>query len=184
MSFEDNISAVEAVLFAYGEPVPCDLLAESSGIEKESISKIIRLLNDRYEEDHSALQVLKLDDAYQLSTRKEYSHYVKKAFETGKNSALSTAAMETLAIIVYNQPVTRGFVESIRGVDSSSVMSKLVEKELIEEAERLEVPGRPVAYRTTKNFLRCFGISTLEELPEVYEKESQRDLFSEDPVSQ
>ena len=184
MSFEENISAVEAVLFAYGEPVSCNLLAQSSGIEKESLKKIIRLLNDRYEDNHSALQVLRLDDAYQLTTRKEYSSYIKRAFETGKNSALSSAAMETLAIIAYNQPVTRGFVESVRGVDSSSVMTKLAEKELIEEAERLEVPGRPVAYRTTKNFLRCFGISSLEELPPVYEKDTQADLLSEEAANQ
>jgi len=179
MSFSENISSVEAVLFAYGEPVPCALLAEASGIGKDAVPAVVRLLNERYDESHSSLQVLKLKDSFQLTTRKEYSEYVKKALETGKNSALSAASMETLAIIAYNQPVTRTFVDNIRGVDSSSVIAKLVEKELIEEAERLDVPGRPVAYRTTANFLRCFGLASEDDLPDVFEKKTEPDLFTE-----
>ena len=96
MGFSENISAVEAIMFAYGEPIPIDLLSLSSGIEKESIPKIIQLLNDRYDECNSSLCVLKLDDTFQITTRKEYSSYIKKAFETGRNSTLSAAAMETL----------------------------------------------------------------------------------------
>lgn len=179
MGFSENISAVEAIMFAYGEPIPIDLLSLSSGIEKESIPKIIQLLNDRYDECNSSLCVLKLDDTFQITTRKEYSSYIKKAFETGRNSTLSAAAMETLAIVAYNQPVTKGFVETVRGIDSSAVMNKLTEKGLIEEAERLEIPGRPIAYRTTKTFLRCFGLSSLDDLPPVKEKPDGPDLFTE-----
>ncbi len=179
MSFEENISALEAIMFAYGEPIKTDFLSEASGIEKNSIPKIIQLLNDRYDNCQSSLRVLKLDDSYQLTTRKEYASYVKKAFESGKNSTLSSAAMEALAIVAYNQPVTKGFVETVRGIDSSAVMSKLVEKGLIEEAQRLEIPGRPIAYKTTKTFLRCFGISSLEELPPVRDNPDVPDLFKE-----
>lgn len=178
MSFSDNISLIEAILFSYGEPVPVKLLSEASGIGKESLHKIIKLLNDRYNETGSSLQVLKLDKSYQLATRKEFAPYIKKALEGGKNSSLSTASLETLAVIAYNQPVTRAFVETVRGTDSSSVIAKLVEKELIEEAERLDIPGRPIAYKTTENFLRCFGISSVEELPPLEEK-SEPDLFTE-----
>lgn len=180
MDFSDRISAVEAILFAYGDPVPVSLLSQSSGIEKQAIPKIIQLLNDRYDDTNSSLYVLTLADSYQLSTRKKYSEYVKKAFETGKNSALSQAATETLAIIAYNQPVTKSFVESVRGIDSASVIIKLTEKGLIEEAERLEVPGRPIAYRTTENFLRCFGLSSLKDLPGLSEKEETGPLLEND----
>lgn len=179
MGFVENISAVEAILFAYGEPISADQLSEASGIDRKSLDRIINLLNDRYDETHSALCVLRLDDSYQLSTRKEYATYIKSAFETGRNSVLSSAAMESLAIVAYNQPVTKGFVETVRGVDSSAVMNKLVEKGLIEEAERLEVPGRPIAYRTTKNFLRCFGISSVSELPPLKEAESDQPTLFE-----
>ncbi|MBE6852859.1 MAG: SMC-Scp complex subunit ScpB [Ruminococcus sp.] len=174
MSFVEKISAVEAILFAYGEPIAAEQLSEASGIELQSLDKIIRLLNDRYDEADSSLQVLRLDDSYQLATRKQYSPYVKRAFETGRNAALSSAALESLAVVAYNQPVTKSFVETVRGVDSSAVMNKLVEKGLIEEAERLEVPGRPIAYKTTKNFLRCFGISSLSELPPLKEQDSEQ----------
>ena len=174
MSFVENISVVEAILFAYGEPISAELLSEASGIDTKSLDRILDLLNDRYDETHSALQVLKLDGAYQLATRREYSSHVKKAFETGRNSALSSAALECLAVVAYNQPVTRSFVDTVRGVDSSAVMNRLAERGLIEEAERLEVPGRPIAYRTTKNFLRCFSLSSLSELPPLKETDSDQ----------
>ncbi len=174
MSFVENIAAVEAILFAYGEPLPAQMLSEASSIDIPSLDRIITMLNDRYEETNSALQVLRLGDTYQLATRMEYAHAVKNVFETGRNAVLSTAAMETLAVIAYNQPVTKSFVDTVRGVDSAAVMQKLTDKGLIEEAERLDVPGRPIAYRTTKNFLRCFSISSLDELPPLKELQSDQ----------
>lgn len=184
MSFEENVSAVEAILFAYGEPLQCDLLSQASGIEKETLPKIADLLNDRYEKCGSSLVVLKLGNSYQLATRKKYAPYIKKAFESGKMSALSSAAMECLAIIAYNQPVTRSFVENVRGIDSSSVMNKLAEKGLIEEAERLDVPGHPISYKTTNNFLRCFSLSSLDELPKINENKNNDVLSNAENIKE
>lgn len=174
MSFAENISTVEAVLFAYGEPVPVQLLSEATGIDNASLEKIINLLNDRYDQCSSALQVLKLGDSFQMATRLEYAPAVKNVFETGRNAVLSTAAMESLAVVAYNQPVTRSFVDAVRGVDSSAVMQKLVDKGLIEEAERLDVPGRPIAYRTTQTFMRCFNISSLDQLPPLRDLQNEQ----------
>lgn len=167
MSFNENISAAEAVLFAYGEPLEAGKLAAASGTDRKTLPKIIAMLNDRYEQTGSSLQILKLDNCYQLCTRKEYSKNVKLALDTKNNTPISQAAMETLAIIAYNQPVTKNFIESIRGTDSSSVVNNLVQKGLICEAGRLEIPGKPVAYKTTELFLRSFGISSVDELPPV-----------------
>ncbi|MBQ7784510.1 MAG: SMC-Scp complex subunit ScpB, partial [Oscillospiraceae bacterium] len=111
--------------------------------------------------------------SYQLTVKAEYINYVRAAMETKKASPLSPAAMEVLAIIAYNQPVTKGFVEHVRGIDSSSVVNSLVEKNLLEEAGRLDVPGKPIAYRTTPTFLRCFQLSSIENLPSVSETDGQ-----------
>lgn len=177
MSFNENLSAVEAVLFAYGEPMEAHKLALSARIDMGTLPKMIQLLNDRYESTGSSLQILKLDKSYQMCTKKEYSKYVKNALDTNKNTPISQAAMEALALIAYNQPVTKSFVESVRGTDSSSTINKLVEKGLICEAGRLEIPGKPVAYKTTELFLRCFGISSVDELPPV-EGKNNSDIFS------
>ncbi|MDO5559476.1 MAG: SMC-Scp complex subunit ScpB [Oscillospiraceae bacterium] len=174
---DENLSAAEAVLFAYGEPIKGELLASVCSIDKQSVPQLIHKLNERYEKYDSALEVLKLDDSYQLATRKKYAESIRSALETGRTAALSAAAMECLAIIAYNQPVTRSFVENVRGIDSSSVMNKLVERGLIEEAERLDVPGRPISYRTTNNFLRCFSLSSLDDLPDIA-GQGDTDLFS------
>lgn len=176
--------AIEAILFAYGEPISCELLSEAAGIDTKTTDTAVKELNEHYDRSNSAFQILKLDDSYQMTTRKEYSAYVKKAFESGRNSALSSAAMESLAIVAYNQPVTKSFVEAVRGVDSSAVMNKLAERGLIEEAERLEIPGRPIAYKTTKNFLRCFSLSSLDDLPPLKLEESQQlSLFEQSEIS-
>lgn len=167
MGFNENISAAEAVLFAYGEPMEAGKLAAASGVDRQTLPKIIAMLNDRYEQTGSSLQILKLDGSYQLCTRKEYSKNIKLAMDTRNNTPISQAAMETLAVIAYNQPVTKNFVESVRGTDSSSVVNNLVQKGLICEAGRLEIPGKPVAYKTTELFLRSFGISSVDELPSV-----------------
>ncbi len=165
MQIEDNISILEAILFASGEPVDKEKLSLASRVEEETVPKLINLLNDRYENNNSALTIIKLNNSYQLTTKVEYSDYIKSAMETKRAAPLSPAAMEVLTIIAYNQPVTKGFVEHIRGVDSSSIVNSLVEKFLLEEAGRLDVPGRPIAYRTTSTFLRCFQLSSLDDLP-------------------
>lgn len=183
MKFSESMAAVEAVLFACGEPIELDRLAESVEIEKDSAARIVERLNDRYSEQGSALLIGKLGDGYQMMTRPEYARYIKSAMETRRQVPLSPAAMEVLAIVAYNQPVTRGFVDQVRGVDSSGVVRSLVERSLLEEHGRLNnVPGRPIAYRTTDNFLRCFGLSSLDDLPVIPGSTDQINLEEyEDP---
>ena len=165
MQIDEKISILEAVLFASGYPISQNKLSDASGLETDMIPKLIQLLEDRYEKCHSALRVIKLGDCYQLSTRLEYSGPIKAAIESKRNATLSPAAMEVLTIVAYNQPVTKSFVEHVRGVDSAYVVNSLVEKDLLEEAGRLDVPGRPIAYKTTNTFLRCFMLSSLDDLP-------------------
>ena len=173
MRLNEELSIVEAILFASGDPIEKSRLAQASGIEEETIEKIINMLNDRYEENESALMIIKLSDSYQLCAREKFIDYIRAAMETRKAAPLSPAAMEVLTIIAYNQPVTQGFVEHIRGTDSSSVVNSLVEKNLLEEAGRLDVPGRPIAYKTTAAFLRSFQLSSLDDLPAVPNGDSQ-----------
>lgn len=167
MKLTEKAAVMEAVLFACGDPVEPEKLAAAVGVEKGALSQLADSLNDSYENNGSSLTVLRLSGCYQIAVRSEYSENVKTAMENKKNAPLSPAAMEALTIIAYNQPVTKSFVENIRGVDSSGVVNSLVEKNLLEEAGRLDVPGRPIAYRTTPVFLRCFGLSSLDELPEL-----------------
>ncbi len=176
MKLNDGIAIIEAILFACGEPVSPDKLAEASGIDVETVVKLIDQLERRYNVQESGIRIIRVNGSLQLATRQEYADYVKAALETRRQAPLSQAAMETLSIVAYNQPVTKAFVEQVRGIDSSSVVNTLVERDLLEEAGRLELPGRPVAYRTTDTFLRCFGISSLEELPPLPNQEGQLDF--------
>ena len=155
MKLTDKAAVLEAVLFACGDPVDVERISAATGIEKGAISQLADSLNEAYAENGSSLVVLRLSGLYQLAVRREYYEYVKLAAETKKNAPLTPAAMEVLTIIAYNQPVTKSFVEHIRGTDSSSVVNSLVEKGLLEEA----------AYRTTPVFLRCFGFESLDDLP-------------------
>ncbi len=173
MQLDEKISVIEAILFASGEPVEFEQLALGAGVEMSDIHKLVALLNSNYSERGSALEVLKLEDSYQLATREQYAPYIRTALEPKRTATLSPAAMESLTIIAYNQPVTRSFVEDVRGVDSSGVISNLLEKELIEEAGRLDVPGRPVTFKTTANFLRCFGLASIKDLPPLPSDNSQ-----------
>ena len=176
MKLNESIAIIEAVLFAHGDPITPEKLSEASGIDLETTVKLIDQLERRYNVQESGLQIIRLNDGFQITTRPEYSTYIKSALETRKQQPLSQAAMETLSIIAYNQPVTKSFVEQVRGIDSSSVVNTLVERDLLEEAGRLDLPGRPVAYRTTDTFLRCFGISSLKELPPLPNQEGQLDF--------
>lgn len=173
MKLQEKISVIEAILFASGDPIEAEKLADASGLTHSEAVKLVKLLSDRYDETHSALCVLKLGTAYQLAVRREYDDYIKAAMEQRKAVPLSQAAMEVLTIIAYNQPVTKGFVEHVRGIDSSSVVNSLLEKNLLEEAGRLDVPGRPIAYKTTDAFLRAFQLSSLDELPALPNADGQ-----------
>ncbi len=173
MKINEGISAVEAILFAHGEPIEAEKLCAAAGVEADMPEKLVQLLIDRYESTGSALTVLKLGNSYQLAVKAEFFDYVRAALESKKNTPLSPAAMEVLTIIAYNQPVTKGFVEHVRGIDSSSVVNSLVEKNLLEEAGRLDVPGKPIAYKTTSAFLRCFQLSSLDDLPALPDSDGQ-----------
>lgn len=165
MKVDGLVSALEAVLFAGGEPITVDRLCEVFEIDEETLIGLTGLLSDKLSD--SGIMLLRLGNAYQLSTRTDYAEYIKRTFDIKRKTPLSQAALEVLAVIAYNQPVTKSFVEQVRGVDCSGVISTLVEKELIEERGRLELPGRPLLYGTTSVFLRSFSLSSLKEMPEL-----------------
>lgn len=179
MTLNEMIPAFEAVLFASGEPVEIDRFCQIFEIDDETVVKVMDMLGDRYEQMGSSVKLVRLGFSYQLCTKKEYAEYIRTALDLRRRTPLSQAALEVLAVIAYNQPVTRAYVEQVRGVDCSGVVSTLVEKGLLEEKGRLELPGRPLLYGTTANFLRCFGLKGLDDLPEV-----PRDETLEDPNGQ
>lgn len=158
------VSAAEAALFAVGSALAFDKLAESLETNTEYIPIILEELKKRYESRDTAIEVIIMKEHAELCTKSVYGDIVRRALEIRKNQPLSKAALEVLAIIAYNQPTTRAFVEKVRGVESPSVVSTLAEKGLIEECGRLDTPGRPVLYATTPVFLRTFGLSSIEEL--------------------
>ena len=176
MTLTEGIAAIEAVMFAYGDPITIDKLSEASGVDAETCVKLVDRLEQQYNVRESGLRILRINNGFQIAARSEFADNIKKALETKKQQPLSQASMETLAIVAYNQPVTNAFVEQVRGIDSSSVMRGLVERGLLEEAGRLDLPGRPISYRTTDTFLRCFGLSRIEELPPLPDQEGQLDF--------
>ncbi|MBQ5338995.1 MAG: SMC-Scp complex subunit ScpB [Oscillospiraceae bacterium] len=177
MKLEYQCAALEAVLFAAGEPMETDRIAEALGMTAEEIHAAAGALMTALEESGSGLQLLPLGESWQLTTRADFAEEIRAALEVKRNTPLSNAAMEALTIIAYNQPVTKGFVERVRGVDSGSVVNTLVERGLLEEAGRIEVPGRPVTYRTTAHFLRTFGMQSLADLPPLPTGSETEDLF-------
>ncbi len=162
--------ALEAILFTAGEPVAAQRLAQALEIDEFTLKKVTLALEDRLSRE-SGLALWNVEDRYQLVTKPETAETVRKSMEIRRDIPLSPAAFEVLAIIAYRQPVTKAYVEQTRGVDCSGIISNLVIKGLIEEKGRLELPGRPLLYGTTDNFLRCFGIETLEQLPDLTEIE-------------
>lgn len=171
MEIKQYRAAVEAIVFASGEPVPLSRLAQALELDEETTARIaddwVQDVNTR----DGGVTALKLDDRYQLCSGKAYAGYVRRAMDIRRNTPLSQAAMEVLSIIAYDQPVTRPFIEQVRGVDCSGVMQSLQQKGLIEEKGRLDLPGRPLLYGTTQNFLRCFSIDRLEQLPPLPQKQ-------------
>lgn len=160
-------SALEGILFASGEPVSVERLCLGLEVERSALDQAARQLMDRYSYERRGIRLLKLDNSYQLCSAPELAPYIRKILESQKPARLTQPALEVLSIIAYYQPVTRGYIDQMRGVDSSYTVGLLLERELIEEAGRLAVPGRPMQFRTTQKFLRCFGLSSLDELPEL-----------------
>ncbi|MBR5808741.1 MAG: SMC-Scp complex subunit ScpB [Clostridia bacterium] len=159
--------AIEGILFAAGEPVKTAKLAAVLEIETSAVEEAVKLLKYEYDTQERGLMIIDIDEGYQICSRPEYYNYIQIILGDQRRQALSNAAMEALAIIAYKQPVTRGQVEYIRGVNSDSAVNRLCERGLIEECGHLDAPGRPILYRTTQNFLRCFGLSTPKDLPEL-----------------
>ena len=171
MEINELANTLEAVLFACGESVESKRLCQALDTDITALHEAAALLDEKYE--NSGIELLRLDSAYQLATKRAYAPQIKAVLEIKRSSALSPAALEALTVVAYNQPVTKAFVESVRGVDSSGVVNSLVEKGLLCEAGRLELPGRPIAYVTNDNFLRAFGLSSIKDLPPLPEQSGQ-----------
>lgn len=188
MSSNNVLASIEAMLFAAGDPVEPGKLAEVLDIDVENVIKMLGHLEAMYDENDSGLRLIRVDGKYQLCTREEYSEEVRGLLEIKKNTPLSQAAFEVLAIIAYNKTVTRSFIEQIRGVDCSGPVSNLIQKGLIEEKGRLDLPGRPLVYGTTDRFLRCFSLNSLDDLPDLPDNsedkdDSQTSLFEEEDAA-
>ena len=158
-------NSIEAILFANGASIDPQRIATTLEITEKQAQKALENLKNEYENANRGITIVKLKDSYQMVTVKEYAPQIRKAMDLRRNTPLSQAALEVLAVVAYNQPVTKSFVEQIRGVDCSGVIGSLTAKDLIEEKGRLELPGHPLIYGTTENFLRCFNISSIDQLP-------------------
>lgn len=166
---------IESILFASGEPVEIEALADGLGVGKLMVETTLQKMADEYAFAGRGIRIIRLEDSVQMCTAAEYAPYIKHILYTrNQHMRLSPAALEALAIIAYNQPVTRAYIEQIRRVDCTGVLSGLMEKGLIREDGQLDVPGRPNLYVVTSEFLRCFGLSSIEELPELPELASGR----------
>lgn len=175
MTKEEYKAAIEAILFASGSSVPVGRIAQTLELTEKQAQKYADELCEDYEKSAHGITVIKLDKSYQMVSKKAYAPQIRTAMDLRRNVPLSQAAMEVLAVVAYNQPVTKSFIEQVRGVDCSGVIGSLTTKDLIEEKGRLELPGRPLLYGTTENFLRCFSISSLDELPPLPQKQSNPD---------
>ncbi len=170
---EKQIATVEAVLFAAAEPLEYTKLASVLGMDDEQILLCMDALESKYNNESSGICLLRLDKKYQLCSKKEYIDAVRAVLDLKRNTPLSQAAFEVLAIIAYNQPITKPYMEQIRGVDCSGVVNTLLQRGLVEEKGRLDVPGRPVLYGTTADFLRCFSLNSLDDLPELPQSDKE-----------
>lgn len=168
---KDIESAIEGILFAAGEPIKAERLCTVLETDRKTVDDAVKNLADAYAYERRGIRIVTLEDSYQMCSAPEYAVQIRSALETGKPPQLSQPALESLAVIAYFQPATKAFVEQIRGVDSSYTVNLLAERGLIEEVGRLAVPGRPMLFRTTKLFLRCFGLTSLEELPPLPENQ-------------
>ena len=179
MTTAELIPAFEAVLFSGGEPLSIDRFSQVFDISPERVVEVMEALSKKLALGDRGVGLVRMENTYQLATKKDYAGYIKKMFDIKRRTPLSPAALEVLAVVAYNQPVTKSFIEQVRGVDCSGVVTTLVEKGLIEERGRLELPGKPLLYGTTKNFLRCFGISDLTELPPLPKNENASEEVGE-----
>lgn len=180
MEKEDMYGAIEAILFASGTPVEVDRIVKALEMDTSTVTQYIDELIELYSDPKKGLKIIRVNKSVQMCTNKEYGAYVRKVMDMKKNTPLSQAAMEVLAVVAYNQPVTKAFVEQVRGVDCSGVIGSLCQKGLVEEKGRLELPGRPLLYGTTEHFLRCFGLENLEGLPPLPDPSEDKEESEEE----
>lgn len=167
MELKELESAIEGILFAAGDPVGVERICLTLEQDRETVDAVCQRLADQYSYERRGVRLVHVDNCWQMCSAPEHAEVIRKAFESRKPARLSQPALEVLAAVAYFQPVTRAYVDQLRGVDSSYTMGLLQERELIEECGRLAVPGRPIQYRTTRTFLRTFGLTSLDELPEL-----------------
>ena len=174
-------SAMEGILFASGEPVAIDRICLALDIDRATAELVLQKLSDYYAYERRGIRLVRMEENYQLCSAPEYADVIRRAFEIRKPAKLSQPALEVLTIIAYYQPTTRAYVDQVRGVDSSYTVGLLLDRHLIEECGRLQVPGRPRLYRTTKAFLRAFHLNSLEDLPEMPGLETDGQLRIAEP---
>lgn len=175
MEIKNIQEAMKAILFVSGDPVSIDRIADALELDRPTAAKILQSLADECDAADAGILIVRVDDQYQMCSNPKFAQPIYKVMDSRRNTPISPAGMEVLAIVAYNQPVTKAFVEQIRGVDCSGVFSSLCAKGLIEERGRLELPGRPLLYGTTANFLRCLNITSLSELPPLPEKQAEEE---------
>lgn len=182
MEIEKAKAIIEAILFATGREVNIKEFISALEMNEEDITSIIQKMKEEYEEQNRGIEIIKINDTYQMCTKKEYYEYIYPILDKRSKPNLSNAALETLAIIAYNSGITRAEIESIRGVNSDATMYKLLEYNLIEEAGKLDAPGRPMTYRATLNFLKMFGYNSLEDLPDLprYKMDENQQIVIDD----
>ena len=167
MEMREVEAAIEGILFASGEPVKAERICVALDLDRPTVEQVLQKLMDYYAYERRGVRLVRMEDSWQMCSAPDYADAIRKAFEIRKPARLSQPALEVLTIIAYYQPTTRAYVDQIRGVDSAYTIGLLLERKLIEECGRLQVPGRPHLYRTTRNFLRAFHLNSLDDLPEM-----------------
>ncbi len=175
-------SVIESVLFAAGDAVEIEKLCDILDVDTKNLNLIVDNLAEKYEKGKRGIMIIRLEDSYQMCTRPDYKEYISRLMEPKKGQNLSNAALEVLSVIAYRQPVTKSYIENIRGVSSDYVVSRLVERGLVEEVGRLDAPGRPMLFSTTEEFLRCFNLESLKSLPDYEEIRNSGEIVTEDKV--
>lgn len=183
LTFGKNIEcALEAILFSLGEEVEIEKLAEALEVHEDEIKEAVKALSERYQKENRGVKIIEIENSVQMCSNPEYYEGIKRVTQIKKQAGLSSAALETLSIIAYNQPVTKATIEFIRGVDCTYSVTRLVERGFIDELGRADTPGRPILYGTTVEFLRCFGLKSLDDLPPLPEREEPEEEKSTDVI--
>lgn len=186
MEIDKKKSIIEAILFAAGRPVNQKDLVLALELPEDDIDSIIENMQEEYRNENRGIEIIKIEDSYQLCTKKELYEYIYPVLDKRTKPNLSNAAMETLAIVAYNPKITRAEIEAIRGVSADACVYKLLEYGLIEEAGKIDLPGKPMSYKTTNDFLRMFGYTSLEDLPELprYKLDDNKQIVIDDLIKE